>query len=64
MGPVKFGPSGEWVKARALMVQYKGLKEGKAVDAYALPGARQILYPENLATGTWMTYEDGKKAGM
>lgn len=64
VGKVAFGPAGEWVKARALMVQYKGLKAGNAVEAYGKPGARQILFPKELATGKWMTYQDGKKAGM
>jgi branched-chain amino acid transport system substrate-binding protein len=64
VGPVEFGPHGEWKKPRALMVQYKGLKEGNAVDAYGKPGARQILEPKELATGKWMSYLDGKKSGM
>jgi len=63
IGKVTFDSHGEWVKPRVLFVQYKGLKEGSATVDFDKPGARQILYPPEFATGTWMSYQDGKKFG-
>jgi branched-chain amino acid transport system substrate-binding protein len=56
VGPVRFNQDGEWAKSRMLMVQYKGLKEGEAMEMFGKPGARQILYPPEYKTGEWLPY--------
>lgn len=61
VGDVKFGPHGEWESQRVLFVQYKGLKDGAAIDAYAKPGARQIIKPEQYKTADWLSLDDGRK---
>ncbi|MGE0256043.1 MAG: amino acid ABC transporter substrate-binding protein [Alphaproteobacteria bacterium] len=53
VGEVKFGPNGEWQEPRVLFVQYTGIADGKAAEAYAGAGSRPILYPPEFKTGEW-----------
>ncbi|MGE0256044.1 MAG: amino acid ABC transporter substrate-binding protein [Alphaproteobacteria bacterium] len=62
VGDVNFGPNGEWESARVLFVQYKGIEDGKAVDAFAKPGARQILKPDEYKTADWLPIAEGRTA--
>jgi branched-chain amino acid transport system substrate-binding protein len=50
VGDVKFGPDGEWEKARILFVQYRDIR-GDDVGQFRQPGKAVILYPPALKTG-------------
>ena len=50
VGPVKFGPDGNWAENRIVMAQYRGVKD-KDLDQFRHPGKQVILQPEALATG-------------
>ena len=51
VGPIKFGPDGNWVENRIVMAQYRGVKD-KDLDQFRHPGKQIILQPAALATGT------------
>jgi len=51
VGTVKFGPNGEWEKARMLVVQYQNIK-GSDISQFAAPGKRVVLLPEEWKSGT------------
>jgi branched-chain amino acid transport system substrate-binding protein len=51
VGTVKFGPNGEWEKARMLLVQYQNIK-GHDLAQFAGPGKRVVLLPEEWRSGT------------
>jgi branched-chain amino acid transport system substrate-binding protein len=51
VGTVKFGPDGEWERARMLTIQYQHVK-GNDIDQFTRPGTQVILYPPDLKTGT------------
>ncbi len=63
VGEIRFGPKGEWEQARSLMVQYKGFTKDNVLEALDTPGARQVIYPDSLATGSWLPYVQGKQSG-
>ena len=50
VGPVKFGPDGNWVESRIVMAQYRDVKD-KDLDQFRRPGKQIVLHPEGLATG-------------
>jgi branched-chain amino acid transport system substrate-binding protein len=50
VGPVKFGPDGNWAENRIVMAQYRGVKD-KDLDQFRHAGKQIILQPEALATG-------------
>ena len=54
VGPVKFSALGEWAKERNLFVQFQNITDGD-LERYKKPGARVILYPPELKSGTLHT---------
>jgi branched-chain amino acid transport system substrate-binding protein len=50
VGPVKFGKNGEWATSRALMVQFRDLKEND-MEQFKKPGSRVVLYPPSVKSG-------------
>jgi branched-chain amino acid transport system substrate-binding protein len=50
VGPVKFGPDGNWVESRIVWAQYRDVKD-KDLDQFRHPGKQIVLHPEALAAG-------------
>jgi branched-chain amino acid transport system substrate-binding protein len=50
IGPVKFGPLGEWDRSRILFIQYQHVHVGD-IDQFRRPGVQVILYPPELKSG-------------
>jgi branched-chain amino acid transport system substrate-binding protein len=51
VGPIKFGPDGNWAENRIVMAQYRDVQD-KNLDQFRNPGKQIILQPDGLATGT------------
>jgi branched-chain amino acid transport system substrate-binding protein len=51
VGPIRFGPDGEWANARVLMAQFRGIKD-KNVDQFREPGKQVVLFPDAMKMGT------------
>src|ERR671918_443680 len=61
VGPVKFGPNGEWATSRVLMVQLQNIEDGE-LDQFRKPGKRVVILPEEWASGELIfPYTDAKK---
>jgi branched-chain amino acid transport system substrate-binding protein len=61
VGKVKFGPDGEWVKSRGLMVQFRNI-EGNDLEQFKKPGRRVVVSPEEFKSGDLIyPYSKAKK---
>jgi branched-chain amino acid transport system substrate-binding protein len=61
VGPVKFGPNGEWATSRVLMVQLQNIEDGD-LEQFRKPGKRVVILPEQWASGELIfPYTDAKK---
>jgi branched-chain amino acid transport system substrate-binding protein len=61
VGPVKFGPNGEWETSRTLMVQFQNIENGD-LEQFKHAGKRIVLLPEEWASGEFrFPYTDAKK---
>jgi branched-chain amino acid transport system substrate-binding protein len=60
-GDIKFGPDGEWVEARVMEVQFRGIKSNDT-EQFRDPSTEVILWPPSLKTGDVIyPYADAKK---
>ena len=50
VGPIRYGPDGEWANPRVIMTQFRGVVD-KNVDQFKLPGKQVVLSPEAAKTG-------------
>ena len=50
VGPIRYGPDGEWANPRVIMTQFLGVVD-KNVDQFKLPGKQVVLSPEAAKTG-------------
>jgi len=61
VGPIKFGPNGEWTDARVLEVQFQGV-QGHDLAQFRDGKTEVILYPAEHKTGTLrVPYEDAQR---
>jgi branched-chain amino acid transport system substrate-binding protein len=61
VGPVRFGPNGEWATSRVLMVQLQNIEDGD-LEQFRNPGKRVVLLPEEWASGEFIfPYTETKK---
>jgi len=61
VGPVKFGPNGEWATSRVLMVQFQNIENGE-LEQFKHAGKRVVLLPEEWASGEFIfPYTEAKK---
>ncbi len=61
VGPVKFGPTGEWTEARVLEVQFQGIT-GHDIAQFRDPKTEVILHPAGSKTGELRTpYTEAQK---
>ena len=61
VGPVKFGPNGEWATSRVLMVQLQNIEDGD-LEQFRKPGKRVVILPEEWASGELkFPYTEAKK---
>src|SRR5512147_2894293 len=45
VGPIRYGPDGEWANARVVQAQFRGVVD-KDMDQFRQPGKQIILYPD------------------
>ena len=55
VGKVAFGDNGEWTTSRTIVVQYQNIKNND-LSQFAQPGVRKIMYPEDIKTGSPVTF--------
>jgi branched-chain amino acid transport system substrate-binding protein len=60
VGNFRYGPDGEWAKARMVMVQFRGVVD-KNVDQFRQPGKQVIVEPPDLKTGEVLPFDKASK---
>jgi branched-chain amino acid transport system substrate-binding protein len=50
VGPIRYGPDGEWANARVVQAQFRGIVD-KDMDQFRQPGKQVVLYPGAYKTG-------------
>ncbi len=50
VGPIRYGPDGEWANARVVQAQFRGVID-KNMDQFRQPGKQVVLYPPAFKTG-------------
>ena len=50
VGPIRFGPDGEWAEPRVITTQFQGVKD-RNLEQFRKPGVQVILHPEKLKKG-------------
>ena len=60
VGPIRYGPEGEWAKARVVMVQFRGVVD-KNVEQFRQPGKQVIVEPAEYKTGDVISFDKTHK---
>src|SRR3954468_2806168 len=50
VGPIRYGPDGEWANPRVVQAQFQGIKD-KDLDQWKQPGKQVVISPESVKTG-------------
>jgi branched-chain amino acid transport system substrate-binding protein len=50
VGPIKYGPDGEWANARVVQAQFRGVTD-KNMDQFRQTGKQVVIYPGDYKTG-------------
>jgi len=54
VGPIRYGPDGEWATPRMLQVQFRDVVD-KNIDQFRQPGRQVVVYPPQYKTGDVVT---------
>ena len=54
VGPISFGPDGNWLRSRIVWDQYRGVAD-RNIDQFRTAGRQIVVEPEALATGALIT---------
>jgi branched-chain amino acid transport system substrate-binding protein len=61
VGPIKYGPDGEWANPRVVQAQFRGIKD-KDMDQFKQPGKQVVISPDAVKTGEVLTpFEKARK---
>jgi branched-chain amino acid transport system substrate-binding protein len=50
VGPIRYGPDGEWANPRVVQAQFRGIKD-KDLEQWKQPGKQVVIAPESVKTG-------------
>ena len=61
VGPIKYGPDGEWANPRVVQAQFRGVKD-KDIEQFKKPGVQVVISPAGVKTGDVVTpFEKARK---
>jgi branched-chain amino acid transport system substrate-binding protein len=61
VGPIRYGPDGEWANARVVQAQFRGVTD-KDMEQFRKAGKQVILYPDAYKTGEFIApFEKARK---
>jgi branched-chain amino acid transport system substrate-binding protein len=61
VGPIRYGPDGEWANARVVQAQFRGVAD-KDMEQFRKAGKQVILYPDAYKTGEFIApFEKARK---
>jgi branched-chain amino acid transport system substrate-binding protein len=62
VGPIRYGPDGEWANARVVQAQFRGIVD-KDVNQFRTVGKQVVLYPDQYKTGEAVTPFEKARGG-
>ena len=61
VGPIRYGPDGEWANPRVVQAQFRGVKD-KDMEQFRKSGSQVVLYPDAYKTGDFIwPFEKARK---
>jgi len=60
VGPIRYGPTGEWTTPRIIFVQFRGIAS-KNLEQFRAPGKQVIVAPDAFKTGEVVAFEQARK---
>ena len=61
VGPIRYGPDGEWANPRVVQAQFRGVKD-KDMEQFRKSGSQVVLYPDAYKTGEFIwPFEKARK---
>ena len=61
VGPIRYGPDGEWANARVVQAQFRGVVD-KDMEQFRTAGKQVVLYPDAYKTGEFIApFEKARK---
>ena len=61
VGPIRYGPEGEWANARVVQAQFRGVAD-KDMEQFRKAGKQVVLYPDAYKTGEFIApFEKARK---
>jgi branched-chain amino acid transport system substrate-binding protein len=61
VGPIRYGPDGEWANPRVVQAQFRGVKD-KDMEQFRKAGSQVVLYPDAYKTGDFIwPFEKARK---
>ena len=60
VGPIRYGPTGEWATPRIVYVQFRGIAN-RNLDQFRSPGKQVIVAPEAFRTGDVIPFNQARK---
>ncbi|HUF21732.1 MAG TPA: amino acid ABC transporter substrate-binding protein [Burkholderiales bacterium] len=61
VGPIRWGPTGEWANPRIVYVQFRGIVD-RNLDQFRSPGRQVIVAPQAFKTGEVIAFNEARKA--
>jgi branched-chain amino acid transport system substrate-binding protein len=62
VGPIRYGPDGEWAQSRVVTTQFQGVKD-RNLEQFRKTGVQAILFPEELRNGQLKAPFEQARAG-
>jgi branched-chain amino acid transport system substrate-binding protein len=60
VGPIRYGPTGEWAKPRIVYVQFRGIVD-RDLEQFRRPGKQVIVAPEAFETGEVIPFAQARR---
>jgi branched-chain amino acid transport system substrate-binding protein len=59
VGPIRWGPTGEWASPRIVYVQFRGIVDGN-LDQFRMPGKQVIVAPRAFKSGEVVAFHEAR----
>lgn len=60
VGPIRWGPDGEWANPRVVMVQFRDIKDND-LEQFRQEGKQVIVEPKEFRTGEFVSFQQARK---
>ncbi len=60
VGPIRWGPDGEWANPRVVMIQFRDIKDND-IEQFRQEGKQVIVEPKEFRTGEFVSFQQARK---